>query len=99
MPVERSDLAQTSIFKKMLGYETGRRQELHKTQFNWRNFRVLFIADNPMRATNIIDTITRHVELKQSPLFYVTDKTALDQGLDLFEHPWRTITKPTTLLG
>ena len=100
MPIERTNLTtQTSILKKMLAYDTGRKQELHKTQFNWRNFRVLFILETPERASNVLDTIANHDQLKQSPLFYVTDKIALDQGLDLFLHPWRTTTKTTTLLA
>jgi hypothetical protein len=99
MPVARKDLVQTSILKKLLGYDTGRKQDLHKTQFNWRNFRVLFIAETPDRADNIIETIANHDQLKQSPLFYVTDKKSLDQGLEIFLHQWRTPTKLTTLLA
>ena len=99
MPIARERLDQTSILKKLLGYDSGRKQDLHKTQFNWRNFRVLFIAETPQRADNIIHTIARHDQLKQSPLFLVTDKKALDQGLDIFLHQWRTPTKLTTLLG
>jgi hypothetical protein len=101
MPLERPRdpmFLQTSILRKLIGYETGRQQQLHTKHFNWKNFRVLFVTESPDRTDNIIDLVNRHDQVKHSPLFYVTDTAALDASPDIFTHQWRTTTKPRTLI-
>jgi hypothetical protein len=87
MPVERETLKQTSIVKKLLAYETGRKQRLHHKQFSWQNFRVLVITNTPERAANIRAAIMRNPTLKASPLFLVADKPNLDIA-DILKHHW-----------
>lgn len=88
MPVERATLKQTSIIKKLLAYETGRKQGLHEKQFSWKNFRVLIITNTPERAVNIRAAILRNSLLKASPLFLITHQAALT-GADILRHAWR----------
>ena len=80
MPVERETLKQTSILKKLLAYETGRKQRLHEKQFGWKNFRVLLVTNTAERAANIRAAILRYPVLKGSPLFLVSDVAALAAG-------------------
>src|SRR3954468_24346224 len=50
MPVRRSDPDQTSIERKMRVYLTAHAAKLHKEQFGWANFRVLFVTTNQDRV-------------------------------------------------
>jgi Replication-relaxation len=98
MPVKRQRLTQTSIFRKLLAYETARRREQHKQQLSWANFRVLLVLDSPTRAANIIAEIADDHFLRVSPLFLVTDITAINASGNILKHQWRTPTKAMTLL-
>ena len=99
MPVERKNFDQTSILRKLIGYETARQQELHKSQFGWRNFRVLFVTDTASRADSIIKAIASRDRISQSPLFLVTDRASLETSADIFTHQWRTPTRYVDLIS
>lgn len=55
MPVVRSSLEQTSVFRKLLAYHQAWRHELPMRQFGFRNFRTLFITSGPDRARTMFD--------------------------------------------
>ncbi len=87
MPIERSDLKQSSMLRKFLAYGAFRRQKLHTKVFAWTNFRVLVVTSNEDRAQNMRDCLKRIGGSKGSPLFWITDRDALYERNSL-EHLW-----------
>ena len=77
MPVERSDITQSSIMRKFLAYGAMWRSKLHTTSFGWRNFRVLVVTSNGERAKNMLAVLRHHTGGKGSPLFWFADLAAL----------------------
>ena len=76
MPVERHDLKQTSILRKLLAYQTLWKAKRHETHFGWRNFRVLIVTTSPERIANIQAVMAGHATLKESVLFLFGDATS-----------------------
>ena len=68
MPIERSDLRQTSIMRKVLAYNAVWQSKLHTSAFGWRNFRVLFVTSSSERADNMKQALARSGG--SSPLFW-----------------------------
>ncbi len=87
MPVERSDITQSSIMRKFLAYGAVWRSKLHTRTFGWRNFRVLVVTGSTERAQNMRDVLLRHTGGKGSPLFWFADAQALATDNTL-EHAW-----------
>ena len=88
MPVERAGLKQTSIIKKLLVYVRAHKQKMHERHFNWKAFRVLIVTNTAARAANITDAIQRTPDLKNSELFYITDKHSLASA-DVLAYAWQ----------
>ena len=66
MPVVRSNLAQSSILRKLIDYGATRRGGLHRAIYGLPNFRVLTEAPGPKRVENMItEGYQRHL----SPLY------------------------------
>jgi hypothetical protein len=87
MPGERAALDQSSMLRKFLAYEGGRKQGLHTTRFGWQNFRVLVVTDSAERALSMRAVIARTAELKSSPLFLFAEHAALMQS-DVLDTVW-----------
>jgi hypothetical protein len=87
MPVERSDITQSSMLRKFLAYGAMWRSKLHTQSFAWRNFRVLVVTGNPERAENMRDVLQRHVGGGGSPLFWFADAPALKM-CNTLEYIW-----------
>ncbi len=87
MPVERSDITQSSMLRKFLAYGAVWRSKLHTSAFGWRNFRVLVVTNSAERAQNMHDTLHKLTGGKGSPLFWFADRHAL-MGDDTLEHAW-----------
>ena len=87
MPVERSDLTQTSMMRKFLAYGAAWRAKLHTSAFGWRNFRVLVVTANAERATHMREALAKLVGGNGSPLFWFADAPALNQG-NVLAHAW-----------
>ena len=64
MPVERYDLKQTSILRKLLAYQTMWKSKRHTQHFDWRNFRVLFVTTSQERVDNMIAAMNAHGQTK-----------------------------------
>ncbi len=88
MPVERRDLRQTSILRKLLAYQGLWKTRLHQRHFGWRNFRVLVITTSKERADTMRTAMSRHAALKASPLFLFADKAGLYDS-DILSYPWQ----------
>ena len=88
MPIDRSNLEQTSMLKKFLGYTAGKRAKLHQRQFDWKAFRVLIITNTPERVANLLTAVRERVHADGHDLFLVTDRTSLATA-DILAHQWR----------
>ena len=87
MPVERAMLDRSSMLRKFLAYEGGRKQELHTSRFGWRNFRVLVVTSSEERAETMRALISRTPALNSSPLFLFADHETLMQA-DILGSAW-----------
>lgn len=87
MPVERSDLGQSSILRKFLAYSALWRAKLHTQAFGWRNFRVLVVTGNQERAGHMRDVLKRSNGSDGSPLFWFADREAL-YARNTLMHEW-----------
>ena len=55
MPVVRSDLAQTSVARKMRVYLAALAGKQHERRFGWKNFRVLTVTSDRYRVRSMIE--------------------------------------------
>jgi Replication-relaxation len=88
MPVDRSNLTQTSLKRKFLAYAAAKRAELHQLHFSWKTFRVLLITTNRQRADNVLATIRECVHEHARGLFLIADRQSL-AAADIVAYPWR----------
>ena len=88
MPVLRKNLKQTSIYRKLLAYETTWTRGLQKKLFGFHRFRVLIVTTTPARAAAIIDACAK---LKRGHgLFLICDQATLAENPSIFDAPWKT---------
>jgi hypothetical protein len=90
MPVVRSNLAQSSILRKLIGYGATHRGGLHAAMYGLPNFRVLTEVPGPTRVTNmILDGYQKHLShLYPLGLFLFTDRRTLFAADDFLDHEW-----------
>lgn len=88
MPVDRSNLAQTSLKRKFLAYTAAKRADLHQRQFGWKAFRVLMVTTNAQRADNALASIRACVHEHGRGLFLIADRQSLGTA-DIISYPWR----------
>ncbi len=77
MPVQRSNLTQSSVQKKLLAYYHGHQAKAHTRQFNIQNVRVLTITTTRQRVNNMIDAVHDITGGRGSNLFLFADVTSL----------------------
>jgi len=88
MPVTRSDLDQTSFYRKLLAYEATWAQNIPPRDFGIHRFRVLTVTTNSERVQTMIEACQR---LKQGRgLFLFTDAKALQEQPDFLSLRWQT---------
>ena len=75
MPIERSNVRQISILRKLLAYQAIWQSKIHQQQLGWHSFRVLFIAASAERVANMVKTVNKNVLTKGSPVFLFTIKS------------------------
>lgn len=54
MPVERTDLSQTSILRKLLGYAKAYDEGLHKTELGWKGLRIVILTTSEARVRSCV---------------------------------------------
>ena len=86
MPLVRSGLLQTSVYRKLLSYAETWRQGLHTARFGIRHFRVLTVTTSPERVRHLLK-VTERLHEGGAPLFLFTDCGSLLSGNPL-THPW-----------
>lgn len=88
MPITRGDLHQTSVYRKLLSYETTWTRNIHRRDFGIQRFRVLAVTTKPERVQGMIEAC-RKLD-KGRGLFLFTDTRTLEEWPDLFLLPWQT---------
>jgi len=88
MPVERTDLNQSSFQRKLLAYRATWAQHLHRVRFGWNRFRVLTITSNPKRIENMQRAV-RSLNHGRG-LFLFLDAKRLSEEKDFFALRWQT---------
>lgn len=98
MPIDRKDLALTSIYRKLLAYQATWQQNLHQALFGFHRFRVLIVTTSPERMQGVIDCCSR---LKHGlGLFLFADRSILEKPKAILSAKWHTSKRETaTLLG
>jgi hypothetical protein len=91
MPVVRSNLAQSSILRKLIGYGATHRSGLHIAMYGLPNFRVLTEAPGPKRIENMItEGYQRHLSRTYPPgLFLFADRRSLFAADDFLDYGWQ----------
>jgi hypothetical protein len=90
MPVERATLDRSSMLRKFLAYEGGRKQNLHTSRFGWQNFRVLVLTSSAARAETMRALIVKTPALAGSPLFLFAEQDTLMQP-SVFGDAWTSV--------
>lgn len=86
MPVTRSSLEQTSVFRKLLGYHQAWKQGIPRQRFGFQNARTLFVTSSADRAQTMF-AANRDATLGQgSRLFLFADGASLLSN-DVLETP------------
>lgn len=88
MPVKRSNLFQTSMYRKFLAYEATWSQDLHRTKFGFHRFRVLTVTKSAARVKSLVDACS---QLERGHgIFLFADQSVLEK-LDILSTPlWQT---------
>ena len=85
MPVERSNLKQTSFCRKLVAYHETWRQGLIKDRFP--RFRVLTVTSTPQRVKNLVEASKRLTQGKGSGLFLFTNQRDFVSAENLLQLP------------
>jgi hypothetical protein len=88
MPVIRKTLSQTSLYRKVLAYKTTWSQLIHQKNFGFPRFRVLTVTTNAVRVNSLVDACAKLNSGRG--LFLFTDRTILNNPLNIFTHVWQT---------
>lgn len=86
MPVMRRTFSQTSFYRKLLAYEATWTQNLLRTHFGIRRFRVLTVTTCAARVKSLVEACSR-LE-RGHGLFLFADRTILEN--DMLSPIWRT---------
>jgi hypothetical protein len=89
MPVVRTNLAQSSHLRKLIGYGLTYKGDYHSRVYGLPNFRVLMIVPSRKRIESLIAAYRAHAAMiGASPrLFLVVEKEVLSAP-DFFEYEW-----------
>lgn len=88
MPVARSNLSQTSFYRKLLAYEATWSQGIHRKRFGFHRFRVLTVTKSSTRTQSLVDACS---QLKRgNGLFLFADRAILTKPSEILFAPWRS---------
>jgi hypothetical protein len=86
MPVKRSNLSQTSMYRKFLAYEATWQHGIHRSRFGFHRFRVLTVSTSTERLHSLIETCS---QLKSGHgLFLFTDHSSISKPENVFGPIW-----------
>jgi hypothetical protein len=88
MPVERKNLAQTSMYRKLLAYEATWSQSIHWKRFGFNRFRVMTVTTNAKRLNSLLECCSQLKKGKGLFLFSVISN--LSSLVDPYSLIWQT---------
>lgn len=88
MPVLRSNLKQTSVQRKLLGYFHAYRTGVHKDRYGIANFRVLTVTTSPQRMATMLQAVKDLTGGSGSNLFLFADAAVLSAADDVLTFEW-----------
>jgi hypothetical protein len=88
MPVIRKNLAQTSLYRKLLAYEATWSHNLHRTEFGFNRMRVLFVTKSAARVKSLVDVCGKLSG--GHGLFLFADQSILQQPESILSANWQT---------
>src|ERR1039458_1737530 len=87
MPIVRTDLYQSSFFRKLLSYEAAWTQGLHRLHLGFNRFRVLTVTTSPARVESLVAACS---QLKSGHgMFLFCDQATLLKHPDVLTMPWK----------
>jgi hypothetical protein len=87
MPVRRRNLAQTSLYRKLLAYEATWSQSIHRKRFGFHRFRVLTVTSSAERLRSLVEVCS---QLKRGHgLFLFADRASFEKAADIFSLTWQ----------
>lgn len=87
MPVKRSNLSQTSMYRKFLAYEASWQHGIHRSRFGFHRFRVLTVSTSTERLHSLTEICS---QLKSGHgLFLFTDHSSISKPEAVFGPIWR----------
>lgn len=90
MPVNRSDLRQTSFERKMRGYLAVHAARQHEQQFGWKTFRVLTVTTDLHRARSMTEMLRRlHAPKSPGPALFLFALCELLRTSDPIAFAWQ----------
>lgn len=98
MPIERRDLRQSCVLRKLKSYEWTYASGIHRTRLRAENFRVLIITPQTTRAQNISKAVVKME--KRRRLFSIlgdVDWRTSDDVLDLVTSPYKSKLKASNV--
>jgi hypothetical protein len=91
MPITRSDLNQTSYYRKLFAYVAGGgKTNAFGKHFGVDNFRVLTVTTSVERTASMLEALRHATHGKGSQQFLFTDRATLRASFDLFAVEWTT---------
>jgi hypothetical protein len=90
MPVMRSNLRQTSFYRKLVTYYATWETGLHTKLFNFKNFRVLTVTSSPARVANLIEANKTFAKGTGSRIFLFTDEASLKKAGNPLTLDWQS---------
>ncbi len=88
MPVVRSNLSQTSFYRKLLAYEATWSQGVHRSRFGFNRFRVLTVTTSAARVQSLVEACSK---LKRGRgLFLFADRSVLKNPSGVLSASWQT---------
>jgi hypothetical protein len=88
MPIVRTNLSQTSFYRKLLAYGAAWSQGLHRSQFGIHRFRVLTVTTTAERVESMAEACS---QLRSGHgLFLFCDHATMEQHGDLLAMRWKT---------
>jgi len=89
MPVKRTNLSQTSMYRKFLAYEATWQNGIHRSRFSFHRFRVLTVTTSTERLHSLVETCS---QLKSGHgLFLFTDRASISKPEDVFGPIWHPV--------
>jgi hypothetical protein len=86
MPVKRSNLSQTSMYRKFLAYEATWQRGIHRSRFGFHRFRVLTVTKSAERLRSLIETCSQLTS--GHGIFLFTDRASISKPEDVFGPIW-----------